>query len=220
MPPMSQDNQRIKTLLIDLDDTVYPASSGFWPVIRERMDKYLHEHMGFSKENIPELREFLYSKYGTTLRGLQAEYKVDTEDYLSFVHNVPIEDHLTAQPELYATLASYSQSKFIFTNADIKYAERVLRSLGIDELFKGIIDIHTTAPYCKPHLEAYRIALDFIGETEPETCLFIDDLPRNLHAAKSFGIEAILVGEEPVDGLPTIKQLNDLPQVFPPFTVL
>jgi len=217
---MTQDNQRIKTLLIDLDDTVYPASSGFWPVIRERLDRYLHEYMGFSKDIIPELREHLYSKYGTTLRGLQAEYKVDTEDYLSFVRNVPIEDHLTVQPELYNTLASYSQSKFIFTNADKKYAERVLRSLGIDELFKGIIDIHTIAPYCKPHPEAYRIALEFIGETEPETCLFIDDSPRNVHAAKSFGISAILVGKEPVDGLPTIKQLNDLPQVFPPLTVL
>ena len=36
----------IRAFFIDLDDTVYPASSGVWPLAGERMVTYMHEVLG------------------------------------------------------------------------------------------------------------------------------------------------------------------------------
>ncbi|RPJ49158.1 MAG: pyrimidine 5'-nucleotidase, partial [Chloroflexi bacterium] len=59
------------TLLIDLDETVYPSSCGVWDAISDRMEQWMHERLGLPWEEIPTLRKELYHSYGTTLRGLQ-----------------------------------------------------------------------------------------------------------------------------------------------------
>ena len=51
----------------------------------------MEQRMGMSPELVTRLRPEYYQKYGTSLRGLQLHYKVDAEDYLDFVHDVPLE---------------------------------------------------------------------------------------------------------------------------------
>ena len=58
----------ITTIFFDLDDTLYPASTGLWKKIKERMNIYMRERMGFPAGQIPYLREKYYLEYGTTLR--------------------------------------------------------------------------------------------------------------------------------------------------------
>lgn len=210
-----QPEKPITTLLIDLDETVYPSSSGIWPIFRQRLDLYLRDYLGFAPEIIPELRNRLYNTYGTTLRGLQIEYAVDAEEYLEFVHDAPLEDYLNFDHALVQTLAMYPQPKYIFTNASQKHAERILELMGLETLFSGIIDVQAIAPYCKPNREAFQIAMALIGETDPARYLFIDDTSSNLVTAREMGMHVVLVGENILDGIPTISKLADLPQIFP-----
>ena len=77
------------TIFFDLDDTLYPSSSGVWKLIKDRMNLYMHLRLEIPRDEIPSLREELFHQYGTTLRGLQATYHIDTKDYLSFVHDIP-----------------------------------------------------------------------------------------------------------------------------------
>jgi putative hydrolase of the HAD superfamily len=72
---------RFNTLFFDLDETLYPASSGLWAAIRERINAFMQERMGFPPDQIEELREQFFREYGTTLRGLQANSTVDLEEY-------------------------------------------------------------------------------------------------------------------------------------------
>ena len=65
----------IRAFFIDLDDTVYPASSGVWPLAGERMVTYMHEVLGIPLAEAPKIRERLFHTYGTTLRGL-GEYGI------------------------------------------------------------------------------------------------------------------------------------------------
>jgi len=51
-------------------------------------------------------------------------------------------------------------------------------------------------PYCKPGREAFKIALNVAGESDPSKCVMIDDLPHTMHAAKDFGLYAVLYGSE------------------------
>jgi putative hydrolase of the HAD superfamily len=203
----------LKTLFFDLDDTLYPRSSGIWEMIRKRIDIYMVEEMHFSIEEVPELRHRLWSQYGTTLRGLQEEYNVDMASYIAFVHNVPIDTALEPDPALEQSLAALPQHKFIFTNADITHAQRVTARLGIAHLFEGIIDIYAMAPHCKPQPEAFAIALAVCGEP-PERCLLVDDAPRNLDAARALGMTTVSIGEHLHNSSPHIDNIHDLFTLF------
>lgn len=211
------------TLLIDLDETVYPASCGVWEAISVRMEAYMHHRLNLPLEQIPTIRKELYQQYGTTLRGLQVTRHIDEHEFIDYVHDVPLERFLQPDAELRAVLERYPQRKLIFTNADRNHAGRVLTRLELQGCFAGIIDIYDIAPYCKPMDEAYQTALRLAGETDPSTCVFIDDSPRNLAAARALGLYTIQVGlpkpgyQHPEAGAHArIARLSDLPSILDP----
>jgi len=186
---------RFTTIFFDLDDTLYPASSGLWPAIKERMNSYMDERMHIPLNEIPRLREAYFREYGTTLRGLQAKHNVDVQDFLAYVHDLPLEDYLRPNPIQQKALASLPTRNLIFTNADVPHARRVLRQLQIEKYFADIVDVNRVDPYCKPSLDAFKIALNVASESDPSKCVMIDDLPHTTRAAKAFGLYAILYGE-------------------------
>jgi len=204
-------------LLVDLDETVYPTSNGLWAEIGNRINLYLLEKMHFPPEEISNIRIRLYREYGTTLRGLMALYEINQEDYLNFVHNIPLDHFLQPSPEIKEMLSRYPLRKFIFTNADKNHAIRVLEKLDIIDCFDGIIDIFDIAPFCKPQKEAYHIAMDIAGVIFPEKCVMVDDRIINLETARQVNISTIMVGDRDLDQNThvRIKSLADLPNVLP-----
>ena len=187
---------RFTTLFFDLDDTLYPSSTGLWNAIRDRMQLYMLERMGIPEEDVPVLREQYFKMYGTTLRGLQARHNVDAQDYLAFVHDLPLKDYLTPNPIQREILASLSSRKLIFTNADVPHARRVLAALQLDDLFDTIVDVNAVAPYCKPMPESFAIAQELANEPDPRKCVVIDDLPRTTRAALEAGMASLLYGTD------------------------
>ncbi len=181
--------------------------------IRERINTYLHDRMGFPSEQIEVLREQFFRDYGTTLRGLQANYNVDMEDYLAFVHNVPLEKHLHPDEGLRKVIEALPAHKYIFTNADSAHANRVLGTLGLQGIFDGILDVHTLAPYCKPMPESFGLALQATGSPDPRTCVLLDDQARVTAAARRLGFFTILVGKDTAgrDADAALIKWNDLP---------
>ena len=184
------------TLFFDLDETLYPHATGLWQAIGARISQYMRERMDFAPDQVSVLREKYFREYGTTLRGLQANHNVDMNDYLAFVHNVPLDRYIHPDPQLRAALASIPSHKFIFTNSDSNHARRVLEVLGLEGLFEGIIDVHAIAPFCKPMPEAFELALKAAGNPDPAACVLLDDQRRITRAALGLGMYTILVGEE------------------------
>lgn len=207
----------IKTLLIDLDDTVYSSSVGIWDAIGVRMERYLVEVVRIPAQKAPEERRRLFHTYGTTMRGLIAEYQIDDLEFLEYVHDIPIEQYLSRNDRLRATLEKYPQRKVVFTNAHTAHAERVLRTLGIDDLFESLIDIRSIRPWCKPQTEAFSLAFELASIENPAECLMADDAYRNLVTAHEFGLFTVQVGTDvlnaPVNA--AIKTLEELPSILP-----
>ncbi len=205
------------TLFFDLDDTIYPAHSGLWEAIRDRMGQYMWEQLRLPKEEVPQIRKMYFETYGTTLRGLQIHYQIDVDDYLAYVHDVPLTAYIHPDPSVREMLLSLPQPKWIFTNADDRHAHRVLDLLQLSDCFQGIIDIRATGFACKPEKEAYRQAMLIAGESDPQRCLMIDDSTRNLQPAHELGFFTVWVGssqtEPAVDRY--IQKLLDLPQALP-----
>ena len=185
---------RFTTIFFDLDDTLYPSSTGLWAVLKGRMNDYMRERLGFPEAEIPALRERYFMQYGTTLRGLQANHRIDTTDYLAYVHDVRLEDYLTPDPLQRSVIASLGTRNLIFTNADAAHARRVLTALGLADLFESVVDVNAMEPYCKPMPESFALAMRTAGADDPAQCVMIDDLPRTTRAARGAGMFALLYG--------------------------
>ena len=185
---------RFSTIFFDLDDTLYPSSTGLWPAIRDRMSLYMRERLGIPETDVPLLREQYFKMYGTTLRGLEERHSVNREDYLAFVHDLPVLEYLNPDPVVREVIASLPVRKLIFTNADARHAWRVLAALQLDDLFQDIVDINAVAPYCKPMPETFAIAMELANEPDPRKCVVIDDLPRTTRAALNAGMASLLYG--------------------------
>jgi putative hydrolase of the HAD superfamily len=187
---------RFTTLFFDLDDTLYPSSTGLWQAIQGRMTQYMCERLSIPETDVPMLREQYFKMYGTTLRGLQHHHDVSTEEYLAYVHDVPLNQYLTPDPLIRQVIASLPTRNLIFTNADANHAWRVLRALELDDLFDTVVDVNAIAPYCKPMPESFAIAMELADEPDPRKCVMIDDLPRTTRAALEVGMASLLYGSE------------------------
>jgi putative hydrolase of the HAD superfamily len=183
-----------RVLFLDLDDTLYPPETGLWKAIRDRIQRYLTERMGFSQAEAERLRGQYLGQYGTTLEGLRRHHRVDVEDYLQFVHNVPIESALKPDPALRALLERIRARKVIFTNASLDHTKRVARALGIEGVIDQYIDIRALDFENKPRLAAYHRALQLTGNPPPPQCVMVEDRPVNLEPAKELGMLTVLVG--------------------------
>jgi putative hydrolase of the HAD superfamily len=206
------------TIFFDLDDTLYASSNGLWEAIRERMNQYMADRLNLPREEVFKLRRHYYETYGTTLRGLQIHYQVDADDYLQYVHDLPLEQYLEPDLELHKIILSLPQERWIFTNADAQHASRVLKILGLSDCFEGIIDVRAIAFACKPEEIAYLRALNIAGNPKPAECLILDDSITNLSTARNLGLTTVLVNSNGVSHpavLHHLKSLKDLPQVMP-----
>ena len=206
-----------RTLLLDLDDTLYPSTSGLWQAIGDRILAFMTERLGVPADKADTLRaEYLHS-YGTTLNGLRIHFQIDPNEYLTFVHKVPIDDFLQPDPILRAMLASLPQKRVVFTNSSHYHAERVILQLGIEGEIDQVIDIFALDFINKPEPEAYRKALSLTGEHDPTACLVVDDRLVNLIPAKSLGMTTVLINDDQrhpqIDFY--INHINELTHVVP-----
>jgi len=203
---------RYQTLLLDLDDTVYPPSSGMWEAIGERINRFMIEAVGIEPAQAPALRRFYFERYGTSLNGLIQNHAIDPYAYLGFVHDLPLEEYLSPDPRLRRMLEDLVIPPVIFTNADAAHARRVLGVLGVSDLVDRIIDIVALAWVNKPRPEAYRRALELCDQPDPRRCLVVDDQRRNLVPAAALGMGTVLVGPPAgADGVDhTIQRASDL----------
>mgnify|MGYP000868633543 FL=1 len=206
-----------KVMLFDLDDTLYPHSIGIWQAIGVRMDEYIIDRLKVDPQQVANFRNELFHQYGTTLRGLREVFSINESEFLSYVHDVPIDKFLRKDDQLIKILAQFPQSKVIFTNADTNHAKRVMSQLGINQFFNQVIDIQAIHPFCKPMLEAYKIAIDLAGIDDPADCVMIDDSERNLLTAHELGFFTIRVGSDNrLDFMDaSVQSIYQLPEIIP-----
>ncbi len=179
-------------LVCDLDDTLYPTSAGIMPAVGRLINRYMIERVGIAPDDAKVLRRLYFNRYGTTMRGLIVNYGIDPDDYLAFVHAVPLEEYIRPNPALDAMLGSIPLRKVVFTNASREHADRVMGILGVGRHFERIVDVRDFGYYSKPNPEAYQAILDIL-DARPEECIMVEDAVRNLAPARALGMTVVLV---------------------------
>jgi putative hydrolase of the HAD superfamily len=204
----------VKTILFDLDDTLYPSNCGLWDALSERMSIYMRERLNIPEEEIHPLRKQYYAEFGTTLKGLVRFYGVKPADYLDFVHNVDVTQYIQPDPKLKSMLDEIQLKKVIFTNANLDHAKRVTYALGIQDCFSQMIDVEQLEPHCKPFSGAFEKTMQILGDEQPSHYLFIDDFIKNVRTARELGMNVILLNnfDEIPDDITSIQTIHELPQ--------
>ncbi|KAI3839447.1 hypothetical protein MKX03_020338 [Papaver bracteatum] len=135
-------------------------------IFTKNIGDYMHEKLGIEKIKIPELSNFLYKTYGTTMVGLRAiGYDLDYDEYHSFVHGRLPYENLKPDPVLRSLLLSLPYRKVVFTNADKIHTAKCLNRLGLEGCFEGILCFETLNP-------TQNCKINSDGEDEQNTELF------------------------------------------------
>jgi putative hydrolase of the HAD superfamily len=204
----------IRAVIFDLDNTLYPASSAMEALTVRRMNEYTSRLLGLGVEETVAIRRERMPRFGTTLEWLMAEHGFDDpEGYFSYVHPDGEEDTVEFDPGLSPFLDSLTLPKFVFTNAPMEHADRVLRKLGVADRFERIFDARFCGLKGKPAAAAFSAVLEAIGARAGET-VFVDDIPRYVRGFIELGGRGVLIdhfGKHPDAGLPTIRTIYELP---------
>ena len=177
--------------IFDLDNCLYPASTGLFELIDERMGAYIERLLGVGPVEAKRVQKAHFHAHGTTLAGLMREHDVDPHQFLDEVHAIPL-DRVSRDDRLAGGLARLPGRKLIFTNADEPYARRVLAALGIGEHFAELHDIHAAELRPKPDRHGYQLMLDRFG-IDPARAAMVEDMAQNLKPAKELGMTTVWV---------------------------
>ena len=191
-PDMPQvDLSMVQTWLFDMDNTLYPSSADLFAQIDRKMEAYVGDLLGLSRDEARAVQKRYFHEHGTTLRGLMLSHAVEPSHFLDFVHDIDM-TVLTPEPRLRASLQRLPGRRIVFTNGDVDYAARVLAALRIDDCFEAVHDIHAMHYLPKPDPRAYSGLCTRFG-VDPATALFADDMAHNLGPAKALGMRTVWV---------------------------
>ncbi len=177
--------------IFDLDNCLYPASTGLFKLIDERMGAFIERLLGVDPVEAKRVQKTHFHEHGTTLAGLMREHGVDPHHFLEDVHAIPL-DRVPRDERLAVGLARLPGRKLVYTNADEPYARRVLEALGVGEHIAELHDIHAAELRPKPDRHGYELMLDRFG-IDPRSAAMVEDMAQNLKPAKQLGMTTVWV---------------------------
>lgn len=185
----------------DLDNTLYPKSSGIDKLMAERIELYFINYLKLPHAESKQLGARFYRDYGLAIKGLIKHFSIDPREYDRFVDGgLPLDEILKPQLRLQSLIDRLSQKGhcWIFTNAGLPHALRVLSLLQIKDYFSGVIycDYSEENFPAKPDRMAFARAMQCVGIEDPKKCFFFDDSINNIRSAQEMGWNVVYIDEE------------------------
>ncbi|SLM39193.1 pyrimidine 5-nucleotidase [Lasallia pustulata] len=228
---MAKTNPSKPVFFFDIDNCLYSRSKKVHDLMQDLIDQYFISHLSLSKDDAAMLHQTYYKEYGLALEGLVRFHKVDPLEYNKQVDDaLPLDNIISPDPSLRRLLQSIDRSKlrlWLFTNAHITHAKRVIKLLGAEDIFDGITycDYSQKPLVCKPHGEMFAKAEAEAGVASAEDCYFVDDSHLNCRHAQARGWTTVHL-LEPGDPEPAtraaryqIRGLEELRHIFPQFFI-
>ena len=191
-----KDLQNIKFWIFDLDNTLYSGKTKVFEQVDKRMSAYISKKLNVSVEEAKKIQKNYFHEYNTTLNGMIKNHEINANEFLEFVHDIDI-DFLKKDFKLAEEINKLECKKIIFTNGSRKHALNVTTKIGIDHLFDDVFDIVDSEFVPKPAIQPYR-KLVKKHKIDPNLCVFVEDIARNLKPAYEMGMKTIWIeNDEP-----------------------
>jgi pyrimidine and pyridine-specific 5'-nucleotidase len=145
----------------------------------ELIDQYFVKHLSLDQAEAYRLHQEYYKTYGLAIEGLVRHHKIDPLEYNRQVDDaLPLEEIIFPDPVLRKLLEDIDKSKvklWLLTNAYITHGKRVVRLLGVDDLFEGLTycDYGAAKLLCKPSREMYAKAMREANISDVTECYFV-----------------------------------------------
>jgi putative hydrolase of the HAD superfamily len=185
-PTSTPDLGHIDTWVFDLDNTLYPAACNLFHQVDQRIGAFVSRLLALPADQARVVQKGYLAKYGTTLRGLMVEHRLEPAEYLNFVHDIDV-TKVPPNAVLDDALGRLPGRKIVFTNGTVAHAQRVMDRLGVSKRFEAVFDIHAADYVPKPAPAVYdrllgRHAID------PRRAILFEDIARNLKPAHDLGM--------------------------------
>ncbi|WP_221395396.1 HAD-IA family hydrolase [Clostridium perfringens] len=199
----------------DIDNTLYNPNHGIMNIINNRIIDYMNKKCLINKNDINFYRKRYSEKYGSTLKGLIIEKKIDAIEYLEYIHEIDSKYFPKEDKKLRSLLKKIDEPKIIITNSYKKYALQILESLNIIDIFDEIFDVIDMKLLYKNSAMSYKIVLKSM-KLKAEDTVMIDDVRDFLICAKNVGMKTILVNKniKSFDLDYSIENIYDLEKIF------
>lgn len=145
------------------------------------IDTYFEKHLNLPRAEAVRLHKEYYTNYGLAIEGLVRHHQIDPLEYNAKVDDaLPLDGVIKPRPELKKLLEDIDRSNirlWLFTNAYVNHAHRVIRLLGIEDMFEGVTYCdYAKVPFvCKPQKDAYVKAMKEAGVEKWEDCFFVGE---------------------------------------------
>ena len=181
--------------LFDLDNTLHNAAASAFRHLDASMSAYIERELGVDAAQADHLRRHYWRRYGATLLGLIRHHGVKPAHFLHHTHLLPtLERDLATHRHDVDAVRRLAGRKLVLTNAPLAYAERVLRGLGMRELFDGVIGIEQMTMFGqlrpKPDARMFRALAVKLG-VAPQRCVLVEDTLAHQKAAFQVGMRTV-----------------------------
>ena len=226
--PTNRTNSR-PVFFFDIDNCLYPRSTRVQDLMQELIDDYFVRHLELSPEDAQMLHRQYYKDYGLAITGLVKYHRIDPLAYNREVDDaLPLDGIIKPDARLRQLLIDMDKTKvklWLFTNAHITHARRVVRLLEVEDLFEGVTycNYEQTPLIAKPHARMFDKAEAEAGAASSEDCYFVDDSLLNCGHASARGWKVVhKVEKDDLDpviagGQHQVRDLEELRDIFPQF---
>jgi len=183
--------QNIKYWLFDLDNTLYSGKTKVFEQIDKKMSQFISEKLNVSIKDAKKIQKNYFYEYDTTLNGMIKNHKIDASEFLDFVHDIDV-SFLEKDIQLGEELKKLNGKKIIFTNGSKKHAINITQKIGVEQCFDDIFDIVDSEFIPKPSIYPYK-KLVKKHNIDPNLCVFVEDIARNLKPAYEMGMKTIWI---------------------------
>ncbi|ONK61963.1 uncharacterized protein A4U43_C08F35400 [Asparagus officinalis] len=181
-----RQESKIDCLLFDLDDTLYPLSTGLANGVLKNIGDYMVEKLGIDRGKIAGLCDQLYKNYGTTMAGLRIFTNADKIHAAKALSRLGLEDCFEGII-CFETLNSPIEGEPV-------HESNIFDIIGYSTSPNPSIELPKAPIICKPSEYAIDHALK-IANIDPQRTIFFDDSVRNIQAGKRVGLQTVLVGK-------------------------
>ena len=154
------------------------------------------QHLNLNEDDANALRRHYWRIYGATMKGLTRHHGINPRHFMYETHQFPdLAERVIQSKRLRNCLQRLSGRKVVFTNAPMSYALRVLKLMGIDDMFECVFSVESTGFHPKPSLRGFAQLLKAI-KAKPSDCVMLEDNPEALMTAKRLGMKTVLVSKK------------------------
>ena len=182
------------TWIFDLDNTLHDAQKKIFPIINQKINRYISNSVKINLKEADELRQKYWEDYGATLGGLIKHHDINPTDFLEKTHTLKnFEELVFPMQDLIKVLSSINGKKILYTNAPRAYTNKVLKICQIEGYFDGIFSIEDCNFLAKPSEISMKF---FLEKYKISKAYFVDDVKENLETANQFGLSTIWLTNE------------------------